>query len=141
MHPDVDIVATRRAQRFDGGFTTGGNGYGRLVVDAHGETDNLTIVDVLRRLEELGFTGQFRPLPGARVQCVACRGESPADHTVLRELRRLEGASDPDDMLAVVGLACPHCEAKGTAVLGYGPEADPVDAEVLSSLEDCRRRH
>lgn len=109
------------------------------MVDARGEKNGLTILDVLRRLEELGFTGQFRPLPGARVQCVACGGESPADHTVLRELRRLEGASDPDDMLAVVGLACPHCGSSGTMVLSYGPESDIVDAEVLMSLEDCRR--
>jgi hypothetical protein len=43
-------------------------------------------------------------------------------------------------MLAVIGLACPHCSAKGTAVLGYGPEAAAVDAEVLERLEDARRR-
>ena len=59
---------------------------------------------------------------------------------MFRHLRRLEGASDPDDMLAVVGLACPHCSAQGTAVLGYGPEAAAVDAEVLERLEDARRR-
>jgi hypothetical protein len=43
-------------------------------------------------------------------------------------------------MLAVVGLACPHCTARGTAVLGYGPEAAAVDAEVLELLEDARHR-
>ncbi len=43
-------------------------------------------------------------------------------------------------MLAVVGLACPHCSAQGTAVLGNGPEAAAVDAEVLEHLEDARRR-
>jgi hypothetical protein len=40
----------------------------------------------------------------------------------------------------VVGLACPHCSAQGTAVLGYGPEADAVDTEVLELLDDARRR-
>jgi hypothetical protein len=43
-------------------------------------------------------------------------------------------------MLAVVGLACPHCGALGTAVLGFGPEATAIDDEVLSSLEDARER-
>jgi hypothetical protein len=43
-------------------------------------------------------------------------------------------------MLAVVGLACPHCSAQGTAVLGYGPEAAAADTEVLQLLEDARRR-
>jgi len=111
----------------------------RHMVDSQGETSARTILDVLNDLEARGYTSQFRPLPKRRVQCVVCGLDSPADETVLRELRRLEGASDPADMLAVVGLACPHCGARGTAVLGYGPEADPLDADVLSSLEDCRR--
>jgi hypothetical protein len=49
-------------------------------------------------------------------------------------MRRTEGASDPDDMLAVVGLTCPRCGTQGTAVLGYGPEADPDDAEIVVRL-------
>jgi len=99
-----------------------------------------TILEVLGDLEAMGFTGQFMPRSGALVECVACHRNSPADETVLRHLRRLEGASDPADMLAVVGLACPHCGALGTAVLGFGPEATAIDDEVLSSLEDARER-
>jgi hypothetical protein len=104
-----------------------------------GDGNDRTILEVLSSLEAVGFTGQFAPRPGAQVECLACHELSPADHTVLRELRRLEGVSDPADMLAVVGLACPHCGAQGTAVLGYGPEADAVDAEALASFEDARR--
>ena len=107
-----------------------------MVVMATGE--DRTILEVLGELEALGFTDQFAPRPDAQVECLACHRLSPADHTVLRHLRRLEGASDPDDMLAVVGLSCPHCGHLGTAVLGYGPEASPIDAEVLASLEDAR---
>jgi len=109
------------------------------MVDSRGESDNRTILEVLRELEALGYTGQFRPLTDQRVECVACRRPSPADGTVLRELRRLEGWSDPADMVAAVALACPHCGERGTAVLSYGPHADPVDADVLGALEDCRR--
>ena len=74
------------------------------------------------------------------VACGTCRSVAPACELLVHRVRRLEGASDPADMLAVVGLACPHCLAQGTAVLGYGPEAAAVDAEVLQLLEDARRR-
>jgi hypothetical protein len=105
-----------------------------------GEGEDETILDVLGELESLGFTGQFKPCEGGQVECLTCHRLSPADDTVFRQLRRLEGASAPDDMLAVVGLACPHCSAQGTAVLGYGPEAAATDTEVLQVLEDARRR-
>ena len=116
-------------------------GYRRLHMEyIPGEGEDETILDVLSELESLGFTGQFMPREGGQVECITCHRLSPADDTVFRHLRRLEGASDPDDMLAVVGLACPHCSAQGTAVLGYGPEASAVDTEVLELLEDARRR-
>jgi hypothetical protein len=105
-----------------------------------GEGEDETILDVLNELESLGFTGQFMPREGGQVECLTCHRLSPADENMFRHLRRLEGASDPDDMLAVVGLACPQCSAQGTAVLGYGPEASAVDTEVLELLEDARRR-
>ena len=105
-----------------------------------GEGEDETILDVLGELESHGFTGQFMPREGGQVECLTCHRLSSADETVFRQLRRLEGASDPDDMLAVVGLACPYCSAQGTAVLGYGPEAEAVDTEVLERLEDARRR-
>ena len=50
-------------------------------------------------------------------------------------MRRTEGVSDPDDMLAVVALTCPQCGAAATAVLGYGPEAAEDDSEVLRTLQ------
>jgi hypothetical protein len=105
-----------------------------------GNGTDRTILEVIRELEDRGFTGQFVPRDGARVECVACHRLSPADETILRHLERLEGASDPDDMVAVVGLACPHCGALGTAVLSYGPESPPLDTEALQSFEDARDR-
>ena len=56
----------------------------------------------------------------------------------MRSLRRLEGASDPDDMMAVVALECGVCGAAGTMVLGYGPSATAADSDVLRSLRDHR---
>ena len=93
-----------------------------------------TLTEIIATLEAAGFTGQMASREGGMIQCLTCRQESPASDFRLQAMRRTEGASDPADMLAVVGLTCPKCETQGTAVLGYGPEADPDDAEVMVHL-------
>jgi len=94
--------------------------------------------EVVRELEASGFTGQMAARPGARVMCFVCRRESDASAVEVAVLRRLEGPSDPADMLAVAALTCPNCGARGTVVLGYGPEAEEDDADVLASLAPAR---
>jgi hypothetical protein len=102
-------------------------------------SDNTTLSEVLARFESAGFTGQFGATDTAQVRCFTCRRDAaPADVEVV-EMRRLEGASDPDDMLAIVAIRCPHCGADGTAVLGYGPDSASEEAELLLRLE--RPRH
>lgn len=93
-----------------------------------------TLGEIMATLEAAGFTGQLAARPGGMILCFTCRRESPATEFTLQAQRRTEGASDPADMLAIVGLVCPRCGAQGTVVLGYGPEADPDDAEVLAHL-------
>ena len=96
--------------------------------------DASSLGEVLATLEAAGFGGQMAARPGGRLLCVSCHQETPAADLPVEALGRTEGASDPDDMLAVVGVTCPHCATKGTAVLGYGPEATAEDAEVLVRL-------
>ncbi len=93
-----------------------------------------TLGEILATLEAEGFTGQMAARPAGRIICLTCRQESDAAEFDLQVMRRTEGASDPDDMLAVVGVACPKCGTRGTAVLGYGPDSDPDDAEVVAGL-------
>ena len=93
-----------------------------------------TLTEIIATLEAAGYTGQMATRADGMLQCLTCRQESPANEFTLGAMRRTEGASDPDDMLAVVGLTCPRCGTQGTAVLGYGPEADPDDAEVVVRL-------
>ncbi len=93
-----------------------------------------TLTEILATLDAAGFSAQMAARPDGMILCLTCRQESPAADFVLEAMRRTEGASDPDDMLAVVGIACPKCGTKGTAVLGYGPEADSDDAEVVVRL-------
>jgi hypothetical protein len=38
-------------------------------------------------------------------------------------------------MLVVVGATCRGCGLDGTLVLGFGPDADPVDSDVLADLD------
>jgi hypothetical protein len=95
-----------------------------------------TLKGVLTEFEADGYTGQFGARPGGMIRCFACRAESTPSATAPTRLRRLEGASDPDDMLAIVAVRCPRCAAAGTLVLAYGPEAPLEDSEVLAALPD-----
>jgi hypothetical protein len=98
-------------------------------------SDPTPVGEIVAALEEAGFGGQMAARPGGMIVCFTCHTESPAAEVGLQVLRRTEGASDPADMLAVAGLICPRCGTRGTAVLGYGPEADSDDAEVLRHLD------
>jgi hypothetical protein len=98
--------------------------------------DAQTLSDVVAAFERNGYGGQFRVLDGGRLQCLTCRNEYASGDATMDDLRRLEGASDPADMLAVAALRCPVCGAHGTVVLNYGPEAPLDDADVLLSFDE-----
>jgi hypothetical protein len=95
-----------------------------------------TLNELMSTFEAEGYRGQLAARPGGFVLCMSCQMESPAGEMQLDALERMEGASDPDDMLAVAALVCPVCSTSGTLVLGYGPEASVDDADVLLSLGD-----
>ena len=106
--------------------------------EAGAPSDNTTLKEVLEGYAEAGFRSSFGPHEGGVVRCDTCGAELRADTVRMRSLRRLEGASDPDDMMAVVALECGVCGAAGTLVLGYGPSASPEDGDVLRALQDLR---
>ncbi len=107
-------------------------------VAALAPTDPTTLTEVLADYDAAGFAGEFEVTDAALVRCLTCMSESePAVLDVL-SLRRLEGASDPADMLSVISLVCPACESKGVLVSNYGPEASPQQAAVVQALRDER---
>lgn len=106
--------------------------------DAQYARDPSSLTAIITTFEQEGFTGQLAVREGAMLRCLSCRMDHPAAEFAMSALRRAEGASDPDDMAAVVGLTCPHCQAKGTVVLKYGPEASAEESEVLLALDDER---
>ena len=81
-----------------------------------------------------GWEGQATPVEGGDVRCEVCSTSTPAGELAVETVQRVEGASDPDDMAAVVPLVCPSCGAKDVLVLQYGPEASEADADVLAAL-------
>jgi hypothetical protein len=97
-------------------------------------SDNTTLIGVLNTWNERGFGGQFVGVDGGRIECVDCGAVSHASDFVVEEWRRLEGASDPDDMVKAVAAHCPACGAGGNLVLGYGVNASDLDAEISTAL-------
>lgn len=94
-----------------------------------------SLTQVLEGLRVEGYGGDFFVLDGPSIRCGGCGATtSPADAEV-HGLRRIEGVSDPADMAAVLALRCSGCGQGGTAVLRYGPEAGPGDAEVLLAID------
>jgi hypothetical protein len=100
--------------------------------------DAQTLTRVLGELEKAGYTGEFRVLEHGRLQCLTCRNDLGGDEASMTSLRRLEGASDPADMLAVAALVCPRCGTAGTLVLNYGPDATIEESTLLLALKDER---
>ena len=98
-------------------------------------SDNTTLLAVLQAFEGEGFTGDLMVTDDGDVRCATCRHEGPPEAFEVGRCRRMEGASDPDDMLAVLGLACPACGVRGTVISHYGPTASPAEAAVLLAVE------
>ena len=105
--------------------------------DRYRQGEAPTLRGVLADFEREGFTGQLGARPGGVIRCFHCRHEFAPGDADTPTLRRLEGASDPADMLAVLALTCPTCGTKATLVLTYGPEAAIEDSEVLAALPDA----
>ena len=98
-------------------------------------SDARSLSEILAMYEADGFTAQLGARADGRIVCFSCHFEAPAEEFELVSLSRTEGASDPDDMLAVAALRCPKCQCQGTLVLNYGPESSQEDADVLKRLE------
>ena len=112
-------------------------GHTRHVDDLTGVArDAETLLEVLADNDRRGWSTQFVARSEAAIECENCHNSFAAAETSALELRRLEGASDPDDMLAVAAIECPHCGHRGSLVLNFGPTASTEDAAVLLALRD-----
>ena len=102
--------------------------------EAGAPSDNDTLEAVLARLADEGWDGEVDALEGGSLRWRRCRHEAPAGEIAVDRSRRMEGASDPDDMLLVAAAPCPSCGDRGVLVVHYGPTAGAADADVLAAL-------
>ena len=109
-----------------------------MVISRGGISGGLTIADALREFESRGYIGQFIILKDGQVECTKCEAVHRPAKVPLEAMRRIEGVSDPADMVFVGALRCPSCGSTGTATIKYGPSAGPEDAAVLRGLDDHR---
>jgi hypothetical protein len=100
-------------------------------------SDRTTVTELLDGAEQRGYSEQF-VLAGDGVRCLLCREVRPASEYAFESLRRLEGASDPDDSQAVLAVHCPVCDAAGSLVLNYGFAASPEESDALAAMQDRR---
>ncbi len=121
-------------------MTPGQTGDHRVVPAENAARGAETIAEALREIEAEGYTGQFRALGGGTVECFTCRRTSPAGDFAVEQMVRLEGPTDPADMVAIAALTCPRCAAQGTLLLAYGPDSSLEDADVLQALGAPRHR-
>lgn len=101
-------------------------------------SDNTTLTEVIDSYRAAGYDGDFFAQDDARVRCATCQAVMPANQLSQFSMRRLEGASDPDDMVAVIATMCPQCDAHGTLVVGLGPMASSSDGVVMLAMADKR---
>lgn len=97
--------------------------------------DASTLLSVLGEAAEAGFSDQIMVTDGGGLRCTTCGTTVPAAEFDVQGFRRLEGASDPADMLIVVWGTCAACGRGGVAIIGYGPNAGPADDKVLDALD------
>lgn len=94
-----------------------------------------TVIALTKRANEKGFGSGVRTFEGGTLRCLSCESYFDADAYDVRFEQRLEGATDVADMVLLVAGICPACSIGSTLVLGYGPNSDGVDADVVTRLD------
>lgn len=96
---------------------------------------------IIAAAEEQGFASEFEvpdedddvAAPDA-VRCLSCDESAPAAEFVRAWSSRLEGASNPADMVHVSALTCPRCGAGGVFITPFGSTASIRQTAVLHAL-------
>jgi hypothetical protein len=95
--------------------------------------------EALERLSARGYDTEF-VVRGRLLTCIGCDAPVGAGDVVIDDLVRFEGESDPDEELVVYAISSGPCGRKGTLTVGFGPEIDSEDLEIVLQLRDGRRR-
>lgn len=94
-----------------------------------------TLLEVLEEVAQAGFGSQLVVIADGDIRCAKCGTTEAIENFDIAGFRRLEGASDPADMLIVIWGTCSGCDGGGVATIGYGPNADDADIAALQRLD------
>ena len=83
--------------------------------------DGSTLTEVLDAYTAGGFTTQFTVTDDSQLECGACAAVSDPAAVTMSSLRRLEGESDPADMMAVVASDLSGVFDEGHGHVGVRP--------------------
>jgi hypothetical protein len=97
-------------------------------------SDNTTAVAEIDGLREQGYGADFVVGERGVVRCTSCRHEEQPGDLDVDVFRRLEGASDPDDMSVILAITCRECGTKGIVMVGYGPNASADEGDLLLAV-------
>lgn len=92
-----------------------------------------TVQESVQGLKERGFTDNLE-LAGSVLRAVESGRTFTAQELTIIEHHRFEGASDPDDMAIVYGIAAADGH-RGIVVDAYGVYADPRLSEFLKNVK------
>jgi hypothetical protein len=98
-------------------------------------SDNTTAVAEIDELREQGYRADLVVGEGGVVRCTQCQHEEQPGDLDVDVFRRLEGASEPDEMSAILAITCRECGTKGIVMVGYGPNASPEEGDLLLGVE------
>lgn len=101
------------------------------------ETDYQTLAGAIDQLARRGFTESFSVV-GNRLRVAETRKTFRPDEVVVREYRRFEGVSDPDDMSIVYAIET-EGGIRGTLVDAYGVYSDPAVSAFLETVPIVER--
>jgi len=102
------------------------------------ETDYQTLAGAIDDLARRGFTESLAVV-GNELCTTKMQKIFRPDEVVIREYRRFEGVSDPDDMSIVYAIET-EGGIRGTLVDAYGVYADPAVSAFLSKVPVRRSR-
>jgi hypothetical protein len=101
------------------------------------ETEYQTLAGAIAQLARRGFVENLSVV-GNRLRAVETRKTFRAEDVVIREYRRFEGVSDPDDLAIVYAIEAAG-GTRGTLVDAYGVYADPDVGAFLEGVPIVER--
>lgn len=96
-----------------------------------------SMVTVLSKLTESGYTTQFKPGKKGLCSMTTNKNFKPKD-VKIEHFYRFEGESDPADSSIVYAIETCDGE-KGTLIDSYGPYSDPLLEEFIKKVEAIQK--